>query len=343
MSNFLIARVENYKMASASKVTVEIEHNEKYKNPEWDKDKKEQNVVLIHDADRDGKTFNRYVKEFREKNNVQGRMTTTGKEKSQTNVLTQFVVSASPEYINNLSRSEQNRFFKDAFASLKTQYPTYHWVDVVIHYDEKTPHMHANALPLYYNKEKDILQFSTTKTQEGKYHYREFQDRLFKDMSKNWNVERGISREEREHLSKKEWQERTERDKQLDEREKDIKTKEDDLQKQIDKYKDVPVPQKMLLGIYKYNKEDVERIVDERNILLTALTKEKDHTREWHDRAMFHSERADRAEKSAELEHQLRLELEDRWNDRQQVREHLKELEREEIRDRDKEFSINGK
>lgn len=233
MANYLIARIENYKMHSAILVDIEKDHNDKYDNPDCDKSRTPENIVLEHDADKDGKTLPQYIKQYREDNNIQGRMTTSGKDKSQTNVLTQCVITASPDYINALNRSEQIQFFKDGLQAFKDMYPTYHTIDAVIHYDEKTPHMHINALPVYHNRDKDILQFSTTETQKGKCHYREFQDHMFARMSKTWAVERGIPREERTHLAKKEW-------KQLNDREKSLSEREGSLSR----YEERPIPRR---------------------------------------------------------------------------------------------------
>ncbi len=262
MANYLIARIENYKMADAGGVGKEQERDKKYvdkyyNNPDHDKEKMNENVTLYHDKERDGKSWEKYIRDYHSEH-LSGRLTTKGCDKSQTNVLTCFMITASPDYLNSMDKSEQTRFFKDAFRSLQEQYPDYHWCEVTIHNDEKNPHMHCLALPVYYDRDKDRYILSTTKTQYGKDHYRQFQDRLHKDMTERfgYNVERGVRGSDREHLSVKEY-------KELQDREKALQREREEFEKEKEQYKTPPLT-KTLLGS-KYSKEDVERVVTERN------------------------------------------------------------------------------
>lgn len=268
MSNYLIARIENYKMSDAGGVGKEQERDKEYiskyyDNPDHDINKINENVTLLHDKERDGKTWERYIRDYHAEH-LQGRLTTRGNDKSQTNVLTGFMITASPDYINSMDKSEQTRFFKDAFRSIQEQYPTYHFVEATIHYDEKNPHLHILALPVYHDKEKERDIFSTTKTQCGREHYRLFQDRLYKDMTERYGyrLERGIRGSDREHLSVKEY-------KELQEREKALQHEREQFEKEKEQYKTPPMT-KTLLGT-RYSKEDVERVVNERNRAYTEL------------------------------------------------------------------------
>ena len=267
-NNYLIARIENYKMSAMGGVGKEQEREKNYidkyyNNPDFDKDRMNENVTLVHDKERDGKTWERYIRDYHAEH-LQGRLTTRGNDKSQTNVGTQFMVTASPEYLADMDRTEQIRFFKDAFRSIEEQYPDYHWAEVTIHFDEKNPHLHALALPVYHDKEKDRYILSTTKTQAGRDHYRQFQDHLHRDMTERfgYNVSRGVRGSDREHLSVKEY-------KELQEREKALQHEREQFEKEKEQYKTPPLT-KTLLGS-KYSKEDVERVVNERNRAYTEL------------------------------------------------------------------------
>lgn len=345
MSNYLICRIENYKMNQAIGVDHEKDHSKEhgYNNPDWNEDKTHENVVLEHDTLKDGKTFPEYIKAFREENNIQGRMTTSGNEKSQTNVLTQCIVTASPDFFKNGDREEDNQFFKDSLQAFKDMYPTYHVVDAVCHYDEKTPHMHINALPIYYNKDKDIQQFSTTETQKGKYHYREFQDHMYKEISKNWQIDRGMQKEDRGHFSKKEWFELSKKEKELAERERSLAEKE----KYYAKYAERPEPQKtMFTKKDKYNKDDVDRLVDERNILYTKLREEKDKSKGLSSQLGWEQYKYRELDKNFNHEHEEYLELMDRQQDKDYLRQQLREIEHihdmNRFHNRDVDMTING-
>lgn len=334
MSNYLIVRIENYKMASAIKVDIEKDHNEKYNNPDCDKSKTHENIVLEHDAFKDGKTLPKYIMDYREQNNIQGRMTTSGKEKSQTNVLTQCIITTSKEYMESLNKNEQIDFFKDGLKAFKEMYPSYHIIDAVIHKDEQTPHMHINALPLYYNPEKDILQFSTTKTQAGKFHYRDLQNHMHEYLSRTWNVERGLSHEERSHMNKKEWQQLKDREQSLSQREEAIK-----------QYEDRPLPHKGFLKKEKYDKEDVDRLVDERNTLYTKLEQKERENQNLESEISWERYKYRELNKNFTLEHEEHLKLTDKQLDKNYLIEQLQEIEHLQDREREsqREVTINGR
>lgn len=333
MSKYLIARVQNYKMSDVGAVGKEQERDEKYveryySNPDYNPDKTKDNLTLYHDKERDGKTWERYVKDFKEEHDIQGRFNVGGgSKKSQTNIMTGFIVTASPEYMSMLSESEQNRFFRDAFEALKTMYPTYHWVEVTVHRDEKNPHLQALALPLYRDVDKKITIFSTTKTQVGREHYREFQDHMYREMSKNWGITRGQP-SERKHLNVKEFKELKEQEKQLQEREKALQKDKETFNKEKEQYK-APVPRKTILGA-KYSKEDVEQVVNERNSAYAENERLRASVRDLKQEILIERENAIAWEKSGREEHEKRLELSDKLQDKDYLRKRIRELERSE-------------
>lgn len=323
MSNYLICRMENYTSKSAPAILAELKHEQEkgYNNPDLNPEKTKDNVILYHDSDRDGKTFNQYLDDFIKENDIQGRITKTGEKATKT--LTEFVVTASPEYFRGMSKHEQDAFFKDAFKGLQKQFPTYHWTDAVIHYDEKSPHLQAAAIPSVYNQTRDRNEINATYSQGGNEHYRElytsykmrgcafmrdFQDSMYKEMSRNYNIERGVSREDRKHMQHQEWKDLQEKEKAVQEREKGISDKEksiddkkSELQQEIDRYKNEPVPHKtILLGTYKYSKGEVDQIVVERNSLLSALQQQKEEYNDLKDKALraikAHEDKREQAE-----------------------------------------------
>lgn len=330
MANYLIARIENYKMADAGGVGKEQERDKNYidkyyNNPDFDKNKISENITLVHDKERDGKTWERYIREYHSEH-LEGRLTTKGCDKSQTNVLTQFMITASADYINGMSKSEQTRFFRDAFRSLQEQYPSYHWVEVTIHNDEKNPHMHALALPVYHDKEKNRDILSTTKTQQGREHYREFQDRLHHDMTRyGYNVERGVRGSEREHLSVKEF-------KELQEREKALQRDREQLEKEKEQYR-TPCMTKTILGA-RYSKEDVQRVVEERNSAYCEIDRLHKELQDKDRDINYLSQQVDTKDRAIERYNNA-------WHDKDILKDRideLKELEQEHSRDREKDI-----
>lgn len=332
----LIARIENYKMGQIGGVGKEQEREEKYinthyNNPDWDKDKVDQNVTLIHDPERDGKSWERYIKEYKDNHNIGGRFNIScGGDKNQTNVATQFLVTVSDKNYFENDREGTIQFFKDACKSLQSMYPSYHFCEATIHFDERTPHMHALALPLYNDPQKGITTFNTTKTQPGKEHFREFQDRFYRYMSHYYDLDRGVRGSDREHLSVKAYKQ-LQREKELLRGEKEVLQEEKEaLQQEKEQYAK-PVPTKTILG-KRYKPAEVEKVVEERNIAyqeIERLERENTSLQRTINSMSYRQHKLEVAVKDAS-DHVR--EVNQLLNNRDYLKEQLKELEREERR-----------
>lgn len=326
--NCLIARIENYKMYAIGGVGKEQERDPEYiekhyKNPEHNPDRMSENITLYHDPERDGKSWERYIKDYRQEHGIEGRFNLKGPDKNQTNVATQFMVTTTPDYVKGMSKEEQIAFFQDAFQFLKERYPDYHWVEVTIHLDESTPHMHALALPLYHDKEKDRTIFSTTKTQPGKEHFREFQDHIYKHMSERWyGLERGVRGSDREHLSVQEYKAKME----LQKSREDLQKEREDLQKDRESFRG-PVPEKTILGGSRYKPQDVEKVVNERNIAYAENERLKSENRGLQDQLSRAAMMYDRLDKENKLYEQDRQETREKLQDPAFLREQLRQVE----------------
>lgn len=337
VKNCIIARIENYKMADVGGVGKEQEReqeyiNKYYNNPDFDINKINKNITLVHDAARDGKSWEKYIKDYHAEH-LQGRLTLKGGERSQTNVATQFMITATPQFFDNTNVTFQKEFFERAFESLQKQYPDYHWAEVTIHLDERTPHMHALALPIYHDKEKDRYILSTTQTQKGREHYREFQDKLFADMSKVYNIERGLRGSDKEHLSSKAFKELKDKEKELQRGQEQLRADREAFEAEKLKYKGIE-PEHTILK--KYNRAEVDKVVEERNFYITKCQELENHNREYRNRTISISEKLERAETALKGEHALRVELQDKLEDKEYLREHLRELEHSRTFERDR-------
>ncbi len=99
--------------------------------------------------------------------------------------MAQIMISASPEYFDNLSEIEEKAFFKDAFEFLKNRFGAENVVSAYVHKDEKTPHLHFNFVPVYEKKlccKKVLNQYGLSK----------LHDELNKQVTKKYGLERGV-------------------------------------------------------------------------------------------------------------------------------------------------------
>lgn len=70
------------------------------------------------------------------------------KPRANSVVLSEFIVTASPEYMNALSESEQKRYFAAGADFIEKKYGAENLVYAVVHKDEATPHMHVGITPI---------------------------------------------------------------------------------------------------------------------------------------------------------------------------------------------------
>nr|AAC60409.1 gamma-glutamyltranspeptidase [Bacillus subtilis] len=63
-------------------------------------------------------------------------------------LVSEFLITASPDYMNGLSDEEQRRYFETAVDHLKEKYSAENMLYATVHMDEATPHMHVGIVPI---------------------------------------------------------------------------------------------------------------------------------------------------------------------------------------------------
>ena len=63
-------------------------------------------------------------------------------------VMCQSLITSDKSFFDKLSSQEQTQFFKDSFEFIKETYGEKNIMSANVHYDEKTPHMHVNFVPI---------------------------------------------------------------------------------------------------------------------------------------------------------------------------------------------------
>lgn len=76
------------------------------------------------------------------------------KYKADTSLVNEFLISASPEYMNSLSLEEQKRYFTEATNFLNDRYGNVAYA--IVHMDETTPHLHVGVIPLVEDKQTNF-------------------------------------------------------------------------------------------------------------------------------------------------------------------------------------------
>lgn len=68
--------------------------------------------------------------------------------RSDATVMCQCLVTSDKEFFDKMSRLEQTEYFKKSLDFIKERYGEKNLVSATIHYDERTPHMHVNFVPV---------------------------------------------------------------------------------------------------------------------------------------------------------------------------------------------------
>lgn len=105
------------------------------------------------------------------------------------------LVTASPEYFQGKSREEAMKYFKKAFEEIEKEWG--HVVNAVVHFDETTPHMHVQTVPITKDGRLSAKELCGNKAQ-----YQATQDWFYENIGQEFNLCRGEPKEEtqRKHL-----------------------------------------------------------------------------------------------------------------------------------------------
>ena len=167
-------------------------HNERKKeayksNPDIDMNKSKENYHIIHAPQC---TYSRKIKELIKEYGC--------KTRKDSVKLVETLITASPEFMNRLSKGEQREYFERAVKFMKDEIGEDRIISAVVHMDEATPHMHLVFCPI--NKDGKLSAKSILGNQKS---LSEWQTRYYNYMHERWNeLERGKSAQEtkRKHI-----------------------------------------------------------------------------------------------------------------------------------------------
>lgn len=138
--------------------------------------------------------------------------------RSDANVMCQCLVTSDKTFFDKMSREEQTEYFKKSFEFIKERYGEKNLVSATIHYDERTPHMHVNFVPVTSDgrlSAKDL--FSPKSLRELQNDYNRFV------REHGYDLERGQIDSKTKHLEVEEYK--------IETRYEELKAKEQELEK----------------------------------------------------------------------------------------------------------------
>lgn len=211
MARYAIIRVRKFTMSDVQGIQKHNQRQGKSKsNLDIDYERSHLNVDLLNEQNL---RYERIIKE-----EIDERV--KRKPRANSVVLSEFLVTASPEYMQSLSAEEQKRYFEHSLDFIKERYSEQNTLYAVVHMDEANPHMHVGIVPITEDgrlSAKDIY---------NRTELRALQNEFPAEMQRlGFEVERGEEGSKEKHLHPNEYKEKKDLEKEVQLLEKSIEGK----------------------------------------------------------------------------------------------------------------------
>ena len=191
--SYAIIRNEKYTL---NQLNVIYRHNERKNTNYSNKDIIRENGKNNYSLKQCPTTYEKVFRDIKNKYNLQGKI------KNISNVACEYIITASPDFFENLSQQEIKRYFETAyrfvcgFKNLGEQYI----ISAKVHLDESTPHLHLVYLPVVHTIDKksgkNIEKLCCTDFWKGKNSYKYLQDNFHDYITKSgFDLERGDTKD----------------------------------------------------------------------------------------------------------------------------------------------------
>ncbi|MCC3882974.1 MULTISPECIES: MobV family relaxase, partial [Bacillus cereus group] len=138
-NKFAIIHMQKFQISDVQGIQKHNQRQGKSKsNLDIDYSKSEQNYDLLNQQ------------KIRYESTIKQEISERVKRKPRANsvVLSEFVVTASPDYMHSLSLEEQKRYFESSLDFIQKRYGKQNTLYAMVHMDEATPHMHIGVMPI---------------------------------------------------------------------------------------------------------------------------------------------------------------------------------------------------
>lgn len=251
---FLVCHVAKY---SRNNIVGIQKHNQRqnksYKNKDIDITKSNKNI------DFENKTRIKYlekVEKIIKENRTKGKVI-----RKDVILMCENVISASPEFFLGMEQSEKEKYFKYAYEFLKDRYGDKNIVSATVHFDETTPHMHFNFVPITSDGKLSARDLIT------RIELKKIQNELPRFLqSKGFNIKRGHEHSKARHMQpedykKQQIQELNELENKLEYVKKLFKGFEKPLNS-FDELEPANVKKSLITGKETVYKNDYDEVID---------------------------------------------------------------------------------
>lgn len=201
MARYAIIRVRKFTMSDVQGIQKHNQRQGKSKsNLDIDYERSHLNVDLLNEQNL---RYERIIKD-----EIDERV--KRKPRANSVVLSEFLVTASPEYMQSLSADEQKSYFERSLDFIKERYGEQNTLYAVVHMDEANPHMHVGIVPITEDgrlSAKDIY---------NRTELRALQNEFPAEMQRQgFEVERGEEGSKEKHLHPNEYKEKKDLEKEV--------------------------------------------------------------------------------------------------------------------------------
>ena len=139
--SYSICRIAKVKSSGVTGIQIHDQREKdgvSHTNEDIDWTKTSENVALLEQQERFRTVVSNRIDELELKR----------QPRSDATVMCQCLVTSDNAFFDKMSRQEQTEFFKQSLDFIKERYGEKNLVSATIHYDERTPHMHVNFVPV---------------------------------------------------------------------------------------------------------------------------------------------------------------------------------------------------
>lgn len=215
MACYAIIRMEKFRISDVQGIQKHNQRQGKSKsNLDIDYERSHLNYDLLNDQNL------QYERE------IKAQISERVKRKPRANsvVLSEFLVTASPEYMQSLTAEEQKCYFERSLDFISERYGKQNTLYAVVHHDEANVHMHVGVIPVTEDgrlSAKDIYNRSELRALQ-----KEFPEEL---QRQGFAVERGEEGSKEKHLHPNEYKEKQDLEKEVQLLEKNLEGKKEEL------------------------------------------------------------------------------------------------------------------
>jgi uncharacterized protein YdcH (DUF465 family) len=247
--SYSICRIAKIKKSGVTGIQI---HDQREKegisntNPDIDWNKTKENIELLEQQERFRTVVSKRIVDLNLKK----------QPRCDATVMAQCLVTSDNGFFEKMSRQEQLEFFKKSYDFIKNRYGKENMVSATIHFDERTPHMHVNFVPVTSDGRLCARDLFSPRD------LRNLQDDFNKVCRENgYDLQRGKLESTKEHLSVEEYKLNTKYD--------EFQAKEAELKRleSIDKKADLNAEK----GRITYSTKEVEAIKDQNKSLKVEI------------------------------------------------------------------------